>query len=98
MKSYKTAPWQERFIRKNSTEYTCQEMADKLNLTRIDVNNFCHREKLDFKMVRKKKVKKIRTNPTIIYIPPVKHAIKRPPAIYGNIPSPYGLASELHNR
>jgi len=92
--------WEKEFINREHCNCTVKEMAVRLDVAEHVIYNYCYKRKLRFKKVdenisqeraaRLASIKKFDQEPE-----PKK--IIRPPAVYGNIPSPYGLATELHH-
>lgn len=100
------------YIRANYQSQTVTEMSVALKRDSNTVYNFCSRNGLtplgakrgrkkmispSRKPIGKKKVKVYDKPKEIIRFGKEEKPIVRPPAIYTNSPSPYGIASELHS-
>jgi hypothetical protein len=89
--------WKKDFIKEHAHDHSLAQLADLLDLSDWCVRKYCSDNRIAYipGKPRKKRDKQIVFEKPIIQDPPKK--INRPPAVYGNSPSPYGIASELHN-
>jgi len=97
---YELEDWERDFIEREHAKCTVKEMAVRLDAPEHVIYNYCYKRKLSFK-----KVDESIANERAARLASIKQfdqetkpkKLIRPPAVYGNIPSPYGLATELHH-
>jgi hypothetical protein len=90
--------WQKDYIKRNAYNQTLEQLSKATDLSKITIGKFCADNRIAY--VSEKTARKIRTKQIVFEKPTVPDPpkkINRPPAVYGNAPSPYGIADELHN-
>lgn len=95
MKHYLTED-QKKFILSNHTELTAYQLAVKTKTSVVEVKEFCKENNIE--------TRKAKSHRSGYYIAKIKKTVVktketsfiRPPAEYNNLPSPFGLATEMH--
>jgi hypothetical protein len=106
MASRSIEDWQVDFIVDHHREATAEQLAVKLKCPLWRIYEVCdkkgirplkpreHKEQLSLKMQSLYAYKKMRSNDTPVQ---KEETWQRPPAVYTNSPSPYGIADQLHH-
>jgi hypothetical protein len=92
--------WQFNYIEQYHKEKTVEELAKAVGLSIYWVYTVCYERRWNYKRQRSG-VAFVNYIPSIkekVFIPDKpKQGLARPPAVYTNSPSPYGIADQLHN-
>lgn len=81
--------WQVNYIANNSEKKTFKQLADVVQLPILTVRDYCHANGI---------VTKWSSAPVNVANDITKRRLKRPPTIYTQSASPYGIADDLHNK
>ena len=88
----KLKKWEQDYIRLNAPEKDVQEIADALGVSPGTVYKYGKHLEVRFKNSRKE----VDEDAKLFIQEPTAVDSGRPPSVYSNIPSPYGIADELH--
>lgn len=79
--------WQKDFIAQNASKLTYTQLSEKVKIPVPTLQKYCKENKLVVRYAHNQKENKLNTT---------VNSFKRPPAVYNQSPSPFGIADWLH--